>query len=202
MTATDVYSTDKPDFSMNRVREERLLSKNLELNNKHHGLDNDNQVFFYEQEFYVLSNFSAFAIEYKELIFPTLEHAYHWEKFPDAPTIQYYILNARSAHVAFQNAQENKHLRRKDWDSVKVNIMLDLLREKVKQHEYVKRKLLQTGNRTLVENSWRDDYWGWGPNKDGQNMLGKCWMQIRDELYQVKDTNSLKLQERMTLTRK
>lgn len=26
-------------------------------------LDNDNQVFFYEQEFYVLSNFSAQAIK-------------------------------------------------------------------------------------------------------------------------------------------
>lgn len=26
---------------------------------------------------------------------------------------------------------------------------------------------------------WRDDFWGWGPNRDGQNMLGKLWMEIR-----------------------
>lgn len=33
-----------------------------------------------------------------------------------------------------------------------------------------------------VENSWRDDFWGWGPNRDGQNMLGRLWMEIRAEL--------------------
>ena len=39
-----------------------------------------------------------------------------------------------------------------------------------------------TGDRTLIENSWRDDFWGWGPNRDGQNMLGKLWMEVRAEL--------------------
>lgn len=49
------------------------------------------------------------------------------------------------------------------------------------QHPYVKKKLQQTGTRQIIENSWRDDFWGWGENKDGQNNLGKLWMQIRDE---------------------
>ena len=39
-----------------------------------------------------------------------------------------------------------------------------------------------SGERELIENSWRDDFWGWGPNRDGQNMLGRLWMEIRDEL--------------------
>jgi predicted NAD-dependent protein-ADP-ribosyltransferase YbiA (DUF1768 family) len=60
--------------------------------------------------------------------------------------------------------------------------MRHILRLKVAQHEYVKRKLLETGNRRLIEDSWRDDYWGWGPNKDGQNVLGKLWMELREEL--------------------
>ena len=60
--------------------------------------------------------------------------------------------------------------------------MLDILRAKVQQHEYVRRKLLATGDRELVENSWRDDFWGWGPNRDGQNKLGKLWMKVRAEL--------------------
>jgi pimeloyl-ACP methyl ester carboxylesterase len=34
----------------------------------------------------------------------------------------------------------------------------------------------------LVENSWRDDFWGWGPNRDGQNMLGRLWMEVRAAL--------------------
>jgi ribA/ribD-fused uncharacterized protein len=67
-------------------------------------------------------------------------------------------------------------------DAVKVDIMRDILRAKVAQHEYVRRKLLATGERELIEDSWRDDFWGWGPNRDGQNMLGKLWMEIRAEL--------------------
>jgi N-glycosidase YbiA len=60
--------------------------------------------------------------------------------------------------------------------------MLKILRAKARQHEYVRRKLLETGDRYLCENSWRDSFWGWGQNRDGKNMLGNLWMQIRKEL--------------------
>ena len=60
--------------------------------------------------------------------------------------------------------------------------MRQILWLKVNQHKYVKRKLIQTGDRELIEDSWRDDFWGLGPNKDGQNMLGKLWMEIREKL--------------------
>jgi hypothetical protein len=59
--------------------------------------------------------------------------------------------------------------------------MKDILRAKVEQHPYVKKKLFESGNRELVEDSWRDSYWGWGPNKDGENHLGKLWMEVRNE---------------------
>lgn len=149
----------------------------------HHKLDNDRQVFFYEQDFYVLSNFSSFSLQWQGLPFPTSEHAYHWAKFSltDAPTA-IAVLHAPSAHEAFTLAGQRKHLRRADWDVVKVGIMRDILRAKVQQHEYVRRKLLATGDRELIEDSWRDDYWGWGPNRDGRNMLGKLWMEVRAEL--------------------
>ena len=81
-----------------------------------------------------------------------------------------------------QIAEINRERRRKDWDDVKVGIMREILRAKASQHEYVCRKLLATGERELIEDSWRDDFWGWGPNRDGQNMLGKLWMEIRTEL--------------------
>jgi ribA/ribD-fused uncharacterized protein len=154
-----------------------------------HGLDNARQVFFYEQDFYVLSNFSAFNLRWRECTFPTSEHAYHWMKFFSGPTVDGLrasiaesIRFAPSAHVAFKLAEESKRFRRQDWDDVKVDIMRDILREKADQHEYVRRKLLATGERELIENSWRDDFWGWGPNHDGQNMLGRLWMEIRSEL--------------------
>lgn len=158
-----------------------------------HKLDTDRQVFFYEQEFYVLSNFSAFQVDWAGRPFQTAEHLYHWLKFVtgwdltdargvDAEPIATLIYKARSAHNAFKIAEANRHLRRPDWDDVKVHFMRKVIRNKVLQHEYVRRKLLATGDRELIEDSWRDDFWGWGPNRDGQNMLGKLWMELRDDL--------------------
>lgn len=159
-----------------------------------HKLDTDQQVFFYEQDFYVLSNFSAFNLMWSGIEFPTSEHAYHWCKFSepllpadgeqlrDWRALMDAIRFAPSAHEAFKMAERHKDKRRPDWDTVKVDVMRSILRAKVEQHEYVRRKLLATGDRELVEDSWRDDFWGWGPNRDGQNMLGKLWMEIRAEL--------------------
>jgi predicted NAD-dependent protein-ADP-ribosyltransferase YbiA (DUF1768 family) len=66
-----------------------------------------------------------------------------------------------------------------------------ILRAKADQHEYVRRKLLATGNRCLIENSWRDDFWGWGPNRDGKNMLGTLWMRVRAELRQADEASAV-----------
>lgn len=153
-----------------------------------HKLDTDTQVFFYEQDFYVLSNFSAFMVQFADLAFPTSEHAYHWHKFPSDPLKQRSIQVANSAHEAFKMAERWKQYRREDWDDVKVGIMRQILLAKVTQHEYVRRKLLATGDRELIEDSWRDDYWGWGPNRDGRNQLGKLWMDIRFALRDFQDS--------------
>jgi ribA/ribD-fused uncharacterized protein len=148
-----------------------------------HKLDTGSEVFFYEQDFYVLSNFSAFNIFWRGYTFDTSEKAYQWEKFLGACSdTQELIYYARSSHEAFKIAQERNDLRRQNWDKIKVMVMRDILRAKVAQHDYVRKKLLATGNRTLIEDSWRDSFWGWGPNKDGENMLGKLWMKVRDEL--------------------
>lgn len=145
-------------------------------------LDTDKQVFFYEQDFYVLSNFSAFMVEWKGKWFQTAEAAYQWEKFPDHPQLQEIIRNCQSAHEAYKLAQDSIDFLRRDWNEVRVAIMRDILRVKARQHEYVRRKLLATGDRELVENSWRDGFWGWGEDRAGRNMLGKLWMEIRAEL--------------------
>ncbi len=151
-------------------------------------IDTETQVFFYEQDFYVLSNFSAFRLLWKGFDFDTSEAAYHSEKFPGLP-IRGHILRAASAHEAFKLAEQYKSARRKDWDLVKVDIMREILRAKAMQHEYVRRKLVATGDRELIENSWRDSFWGWGENRDGKNMLGKLWMEIRAEFTERLNTD-------------
>ncbi len=50
----------------------------------------------------------------------------------------------------------------------------------------VMHKLLQTGNRKIVEDSPKDGCWGWGEKRDGSNELEKIWMKLRAEVYKTK----------------
>lgn len=154
-----------------------------------HGLDTQTEVNFYEQEFYVLSNFSSFRVKYHNMDFETSEHAYHFLKFlypvhdslnSTLIPIRSEIYMARSAHEAFKIANSYKQFYNPNWNNIKVSTMKGILIAKASQHEYVYKKLMETGDRTLIENSWRDDFWGIGPNRDGQNQLGKLWMEIRE----------------------
>lgn len=154
---------------------------------EYHGLDTPERICFYEQDFYVLSNFSSFQVRWGPYTFQTAEHMYHWRRFflaggYSADALADKIMHATSAHDAFRYAQGNKVHQVDHWDDIKVGEMREILRLKAEQHEYVRRKLLATGDRELVENSWRDDFWGWGPNRNGQNVLGKLWMELRAEL--------------------
>jgi|GEM_PF-317991 len=137
-------------------------------------------ILFYEHDFYIFSNFSSFALDWKGKRYITSEHAYHSEKFKDEP-LKEEIRQCRSAHDALKLAHTHKNKYRSDWDEVKLSVMKEILREKVKQHPYVKKKLLDSGERELIEDSWRDDFWGWGPKKNGRNQLGKLWMEVRKE---------------------
>ncbi len=141
------------------------------------------QIYFYPPEYYVFDNFSSFQVEYKGKIFPTSEHAYQSTKFVDTdPELAERIRNTKSAHEAFKLAQENEGKKPKNWEDIKLSIMKEILTCKVNQHEYVKKKLIQSGDREIVEDSWRDSYWGWGENRDGENHLGRLWMEVRDEI--------------------
>ena len=138
-------------------------------------------ILFYEREFYVFSNFSSFAIEWDGKLYMTSEHVYHSEKFQDEE-MKELIRKTRSAHDAFKLAHANEDKYRPDWNDVRIGIMKKILHVKVSQHPYVKKKLLQSGDRELIEDSWRDNFWGWGPDKDGANHLGKLWMEVPAEV--------------------
>ncbi len=143
--------------------------------------NSENKVFFYEREFYPFSNFSSFALEWKGYLYMTSEHAYQTEKFLDVEIIKE-IRETKSAHEVFVLSRKYEDKVRPDWMDIRVSVMEEILREKIRQHEYVRQKLLETGDREIIEDSHRDDFWGWGPNKDGQNNLGKIWMKLRGEL--------------------
>lgn len=77
---------------------------------------------------------------------------------------------------------------REDWDEVRLNVMLGILRVKFFRHEDLRLKLIATGDQELIEgNYWNDTFWGVCPvptrtiQGSGENHLGKLLMQVRDE---------------------
>ena len=138
---------------------------------------------FYPREFYCFDNFSSFKVKYDGYLYSSVEEAYQALGFKEsAPDIYKEIINCYSAHEAQKIAYANKDKRRKDWDEIKVGIMEELLRCKIEQNPYVKKKLLETKDYTIVEDSPKDSFWGWGEDRNGNNQLGKLWMKLRDEI--------------------
>lgn len=78
-----------------------------------------------------------------------------------------------------------KSISRRDWELVKVEVMKKGLLAKFQQHEKLKVKLLETGNKKIFEDSPYDKFWGWHRG-DGENKMGELLMEVRDILKQEK----------------
>lgn len=146
-------------------------------------LTNEDIVGFYPREFYPFDNFAAFQVIWKDVLWPTAEHtcqAAHFFDTDPGPVEQ--IWNATSPAEAFRIANANADREAKDWANKKLDVMYEICRAKLEQHPLVQQRLLETGDRLIVEDSPVDSFWGWGPDRDGRNELGKIWMRLRDEL--------------------
>lgn len=133
---------------------------------------------FWEGKYYLLSNFSAHEVEYLGVRYKTAEHAYQVAKFQEA-TQRERIAQAPSAFLAREYGQELEG-RAADFD--KVSVMKAIMRVKLEQHVDVRAALLETGDAEIRKNHPDDSYWGTGAEGIGENMMGKIWMELRDEL--------------------
>ena len=78
---------------------------------------------FYEREFYCLSNFSSFAVNWKNIMWPTSEHAYQAAHFIDTDKRLFdKIVKARSAHDAYKIAKANADKAPKNWHDIKIGV--------------------------------------------------------------------------------
>ncbi len=139
----------------------------------------DGPIHFYEVRAYWLSNFSSFAVYYQGVHFQTSEHAYQAAKFVVGTAAWNGSAFATSAHESMLSARRNSHCQWPDWEHRKIAVMKEIVAAKLSQHDYIQKKLRETGNRELIEVSPVDSFWGWGPNRDGRNELGKIWMELR-----------------------
>ena len=67
-------------------------------------------------------------------------------------------------------------------EEVKYAVMVKALQAKFTQHEQLKKLLLSTGDRKIVENTTFDYDWGCGKDGTGKNLLGLALMEVRGQL--------------------
>ncbi len=150
-------------------------------------------IYFYDDtgpgSYYGFTNFYKNYITIDGKVWPTTEHYYQAMKF-EFPTIQEKIRILPEPRDAFNYARRNSTEVRQDWKSVNLQFMIHAVREKFKQSNILKKLLLDTGNRILVEDAkGNDSFFGAGADYTGSNHLGQILMQVRDELRGAPETN-------------
>ena len=74
---------------------------------------------------------------------------------------------------------------RRDWETVKLDVMKKALHAKFTQNHNLQLALLNTLPAELVEDSSRDSFWGYGEDGCGENRLGRLLMELRASLKHV-----------------
>ena len=139
----------------------------------------------FKGDFEFLSNFSDSPFIHDGIVYPTNEHFYQAMKTMSKKERKR-IATLRSPGGA-KRAGRALDLR-KDWESVKIDVMREGLRLKFAEGSLLAEMLLVTKPATLIEgNHWGDKFWG-VDNKTGKgkNWLGKLLMERRSELEQSK----------------
>jgi ribA/ribD-fused uncharacterized protein len=143
-------------------------------------------------EFGPLSNMAPdFPIFVLGVRVATAEALYQACRFPDEPEIQSIIVDQMSPMTAKMKSKKYRDRTRADWDNVRVDVMRWCLRIKLQNNLARFGDVLErTGERAIVEESVKDDFWGAKPQEDGtlvgKNVLGRLLMELRRDFRDVK----------------
>ena len=117
----------------------------------------------------------------KKETWKTSEHYYHAHKFEFNSDAYQKILMAKTAKESYKIAHQHEGQVKKNWLAIKDQVMLKALNYKFRHNPDLKKKLLATKNKELLEHS-ADTYWGTGVRDEGLNKLGKFLVQLRGQL--------------------
>lgn len=115
--------------------------------------------------------------------YPSLHHYFLCERFRGTPAEEV-IRKAPSAWELERIVRdaEERNYQQKDWNRVKLDVMLLGNYFKFKQNALARRTLLETEDRILVNHSASDDFWCDNGDGSGKNLLGVCLMSVRNRL--------------------
>ena len=128
-------------------------------------------------------------VSYMGLQFKCVENAYMAAKCDSVDDMVKFI--DKTPHWAKDYSVQGLISVRKDWDSIKIAVMTDLVWQKFANNPELKKMLLDTGDMELIEgNTWGDVFWGVCEGK-GQNHLGKILMMTRDKLRKIEPVSGI-----------
>lgn len=128
-----------------------------------------------------------FANKNGPIPFVTGEHAFAAMKFWGTDATHFgNIVDSEDPNDAKALGRSRQHPLREDWEIVKLDVMAAVLRSKFTLDREEGKRLLDTGDKILVEGTWwYDDVWGVdlrAQGMPGRNWLGTLLMARRAEL--------------------
>lgn len=128
-----------------------------------------------------LASYSKHAFHLDGAHWPSVEHYYQAMKFDD-PAIREQIRNAPHPDKAAKFARRRRRRVRKGWDDVKEVYMTRATYTKCRTHSDVAEALVATREKTIIETSQYDYYWGCGRDTRGRNVYGRVLTNVRQRL--------------------
>jgi len=148
--------------------------------------DETNVCTFYNSQSYPFSMVYMGPVQLDSLTYPSAEHAWQCLKLREsAPDLATRIRETETVDAAHLIAHsEGMDKIREDWDVVKYDMLLKILRAKFQQHAALREPLLATGDRLLINvdiNKWAGMSAA-GGIATGDNNMGKALMKVREDL--------------------
>jgi len=141
------------------------------------------KILFYSvgDEYGVFSNFAPYPISLDGKRWPTSEHYFQAQKLADPKLRERIRRSSKPAQAASLGRDRTTSIRR-DWESVKVDVMRKAVAAKFEQHPDLAALLLSTDDSLIVEHTENDAFWGDGGDGSGKNMLGRILVEVRTRL--------------------
>ncbi|MFT6052325.1 MAG: ribA/ribD-fused uncharacterized protein [Halioglobus sp.] len=131
----------------------------------------------------VLSTYSRHGFDLDGAHWPSVEHYFQAMKFED-PTEREKVRHAEHPGIARRLGRRRLVRIRRDWSKVRRVIMTRATYTKCRTHAEVAKRLLDTGDRNIVETTLYDYFWGLGRDQRGHNTYGAVLTDVREKLQE------------------
>ena len=149
---------------------------------------NDLEIAGFFGPYFWLSNFYLCRCEYEAYLqcpYPSSENAYQAAKVKLMDRYEFEHCSPRESKELWKRCSL-VDASPAEWDARKDEVMREVLLSKFTLNQELRTKLLETGDKQLIElNNWGDTYWGVDIRNGGLNKLGQILMKTREYLRPI-----------------